>query len=146
MCVIVDMNVASTVLLNPTDKTFAPVRDRLFGTKRPIRLVYGGQLVEEYSKNRALRRSLFKLKQAARVFQVNDGVVKIETKNLRNSGVCRSNDAHIIALARVSKARVLISLDDDLIRDFKNARLIDQPRGKIYKQPSHSRLLDQCEI
>ena len=45
---------------------------------------------------------------------------------------CRSNDTHVIALAQISGARLLYSNDKDLHVDFKNKRLIDEPRGKIY--------------
>lgn len=44
----------------------------------------------------------------------------------------QSNDIHIIALARVSGARLLFSNDTALHKDFRNKDLIDQPRGKVF--------------
>jgi hypothetical protein len=145
VCVIVDTNLASQVLLDANNVVYAPVRKKLFENKRPIRLVYGGRLAQEYSKNRELVSTLLILDRAARTFRINDEEVRVETRKVVKMGLCRSNDAHIIALARISKARVLISADGNLETDFKNAKLIAGPRGKIYKQPSHQRLLRQCE-
>ena len=72
---------------------------------------------------------------------------KGEEKLLQEEG-CRSNDTHVIALAQISGARLLYSNDKDLHVDFKNKRLIDEPRGKIYSTNedknftySHARLL-----
>jgi len=46
-----------------------------------------------------------------------------------------------IALARVNGARVLCSEDGALWTDFKNQRLINKPRGRIYRTAQHARLL-----
>ena len=56
------------------------------------------------------------------------------------TGHCQSNDHHVIALARVSGARVLFTEDKALMRDFGDLRLL-RPKGKVYRRPSHSRLL-----
>lgn len=42
------------------------------------------------------------------------------------------NPEHIIALAKISGARLLYSNDQLLQRDFNEKELIDKPRGKIY--------------
>ena len=51
-----------------------------------------------------------------------------------------SNDAHIIALARVAEARVLVSGDRDLCADFKNRSLVG---GKVYQNRAHAHLLSR---
>ena len=43
-------------------------------------------------------------------------------------GKIKSNDSHIIALARVAKVKVLVSQDRSLINDFTNRELVT--RGK----------------
>jgi predicted nucleic acid-binding protein len=53
----------------------------------------------------------------------------------------RSNDAHVIALAIVSGARLLYSRDSALIQDFKDKRFVKKPRGKCYLSVQHSHLL-----
>ena len=44
----------------------------------------------------------------------------------------RSNDTHVLALARVSGARLLFTNDDDLKRDFANPDIIPGTPGQIY--------------
>ena len=74
--------------------------------------------------------------------------VDAKTQELLNQGLYTSNDPHVLALAIVSGARLLYSNDADLQQDFKDKRLIDKPRGKVYStredksfQQSHARLL-----
>ena len=43
-----------------------------------------------------------------------------------------SNDFHIIALAQLAGARMLYSRDRELHQDFRNSKLVDRPRGKVY--------------
>lgn len=72
---------------------------------------------------------------------IADPLVDHETNVVRSTGLCLSDDPHIVALARVSGARVLCSNDDALCADFKNPRLLAKPRGKIYRYAEHSRLI-----
>ena len=72
----------------------------------------------------------------------------------------QSNDAHVIALAQLSGARLLYTNDGDLQKDFRNKNLVDNPEGKVYSteaeknpnkefRPAHKRLLgrnDLCRI
>ena len=44
----------------------------------------------------------------------------------------KSDDPHIIALALVNGARLLYSNDLALQKDFRNAKLVSKPKGKIY--------------
>lgn len=69
--------------------------------------------------------------RAGWIVNVPDGEVGRETACLLGHHVLESNDHHIVALARVSGARVLVSRDQALIRDFKDQRLISQPPGKV---------------
>ena len=52
-----------------------------------------------------------------------------------------SDDAHVLALARASGARLLYTHDQELIDDFTNPRLISAPRGKVYKSEDNRALL-----
>lgn len=69
---------------------------------------------------------------------VPEDAVQVETENLERDkargleGACKSNDSHVIALARVGGARLLYTNDSDLQRDFVRSDLIDNPRGKVY--------------
>lgn len=70
---------------------------------------------------------------AGRARRIRDAVVDKETESIRAGENCRSNDFHVIALARVSGARLLFTNDRTLEQDFKDRSLVPDPRGKIYK-------------
>ena len=53
----------------------------------------------------------------------------------------RSDDPHVLALARVSGVRLLYRADKDLIADFKDKRFIDNPRGRVYSSAANASLL-----
>ena len=52
-----------------------------------------------------------------------------------------SDDPHVLALARWSRVRLLYTGDPGLIADFKNKRLVDSPRGKVYSSAANADLL-----
>lgn len=58
----------------------------------------------------------------------------------------QSNDPHVLALARASGVRLLYTGDGNLVTDFKNAQLINHPRGKVYTRAANAGLLtnDAC--
>ena len=116
-------------------------------------LVVGGQLRRELGRNHAFKNWLQEAIRGARARSVNDTEVEERTTALKQAGVCRSDDPHIVALAQLSNARLLYSNDDDLRHDFGNKQLIDRPRGKVYStkqsndfQKSHERLLNQRRL
>jgi hypothetical protein len=145
MClVIVDVNVAPRVLLDANDRQYSLIHKALFARRRPYAtLVYGGKLVDEYNKNYSLRSVIIALDRAGRTKAVPGHSVDTESERVAKSGHASSDDAHILGLARVSGARVLCSEDNPLRADFKNKRLIDKPRGRIYSRSGHSGLLSQ---
>ena len=112
------------------------------------RLVVGGKLLRELSSTQA-RKWIRQAILSKRVKITNDVEINASTKKLQDEGGFKSNDLHILALAKVSGARLLYSNDKNLQQDFKNKKLIDQPRGKVYStisgggkfEYSHKRLL-----
>ncbi len=64
-----------------------------------------------------------------------------EIELIKRSGYCRSDDWHILALARVAGARLLYTSDKNLTMDFKNKAIISGPRGKVYSSKNHKSLL-----
>ncbi len=147
MCIIVDANVMARVLLDPTDSDFAPVHRALSGISSPsVKLVYGGsKLLREYARNTEVRRQVASLDRAGRAVKVADAKVDAEEKRVQKCGIVKSDDEHVLALARVTGARLLCSHDGDLITDFTNVAIVSAPRGKVYKKKAHSHLLrGQC--
>ncbi len=129
MCVIVDANLASLVFKTQPSNHYAPVITWL--TKKDGLLVYGGQLARELGKVEVARRFLVTLQRAGRAKLIPDPELEKEESVVHATGLCQSNDAHVIALARVSGARTLCSRDAALHQDFKNAQLIAKPRGVV---------------
>ncbi len=151
MCAILDNDVAYQVF--GRDRPPAGVAFRRWIDSRRGQLVVGGQLRVELGRNHAFRLWLQQALLQGRARSVNDREVDKRTATLRNAGVCRSNDPHIVALAQLSNARLLYSNDDDLRHDFGDKQLIDRPRGKVYStkqsndfQESHRRLLNQRRL
>jgi predicted nuclease of predicted toxin-antitoxin system len=144
VCLIIDANVVHRVLLSTDDADFCDVSARLFGTgKATASLVYGGQLLREYETSPAVMKRLRLLDQAGRARVIPSANVDEETEMVSRLGLCVSNDAHVIALARVADVRLLCSKDQALHRDFTNKKLLDRPRAKVYQSRTHKRLLSK---
>jgi hypothetical protein len=137
--VIIDANLASIVFGIPPDSDFIPVLEWL--TRKGGCLVYGGKLADELWRIESSRRLIRALQQAGRANLIDKSELEVEEMNLKEVNLCQSNDLHIIALARVSGARTLCSHDITLHKDFKNPKLISKPRGSIYQNARHKRLL-----
>ena len=95
----------------------------------------GGKLRQELSedgRNRNFLRVHDQLKLKGRIKDVPDGQVLSEMETLEVQQICRSNDAHVLALARVSGARLLYTNDQALQEDFNNPQIVNDPRGLVY--------------
>lgn len=141
MCIIVDANKLGTFLADPPDVDSEPIHRWL--TRRSAKgvLVYstGGKFNDELG--RKARQKLAVYVQAGRARLVSPNRVADDANRLQASGRLRSDDAHVLALARASGARLLYTADAALIDDFKDRDLIDKPRGKIYSNAGNSNLL-----
>jgi predicted nucleic acid-binding protein len=142
MCIIVDTNVVARVLFEPDDPDFHELHRMLVRGIGPRgHMVYGGRLRREYFMSDRVRRLLAVLRRAGRARAIPDTGVDAEEKQIRQLRICSSDDEHIIALARVGDVRLLCSDDKDLRDDFRDRRLIDKPRGKIYVRASQRTLM-----
>lgn len=137
MCVIVDVHMAHMFVREPQKADIAPVHKWL-STPRGM-LVYGGRLAKELAANDEVRRWLISLNRAGRAYQEDAAAIQEETRNIRH--LCKSDDPHIIGLARVSGARLICTQDRDLHTDIGNPQLLANPRGRIYQNQSHKHLL-----
>jgi predicted nucleic acid-binding protein len=130
MCLIIDANLAATVF-GPSDARFAPLLRWLEGKGC---LVFGGKLTEELARVGSARRYLVELYRAGRARKIEPADLRAEEARIEAIGGLRSNDTHVLALARASGARTLCSHDKNLHLDFKNRQLIDHPPGAIYQK------------
>ena len=138
MCLIIDANVVRETFLH-RHADFAPIFDSIMSGM--ARLSYGGKLTREYLQSHAFAKHLIQLDRAGRAKKENDARVNAKTIEVEQSGLCLSNDAHIVGLALVGGARLLCSRDIDLHQDFTNPALIANPRGSVYQNPSHAHLI-----
>ncbi len=141
MCLIIDADVAALVFRDPPHPDFAPVLAWL--TKRPGdgRLAYGGRLTKQLFRVARAQLAILELDRAGRAKRFPDPAIEAEETRITRLRLCASDDPHVIALAIVSGARTLCSRDADLHHDFKSKKLVDEPRGSIYQNPSHKRHL-----
>ena len=133
MCVIVDANVASHVFDETQQTEAGKCLLKWIESGRP--LIIGGQHKVDLYKHSGAKKWVRKWTYQARrvglfMFKEYTGLdQKIQELKKRK---LKSNDHHIIALAQVSRARLLYTEDGDLKTDFKNKNLINHPRGKLY--------------
>ncbi len=146
MCIIID-NCERHKFLNPGRHPEAgPVIDWI-DNRNGAFAVGGSKYLAEWCPT---PRLLFLMKEyftsgRARVFPKD--AVDSEQRSLDSKGACKSNDSHIIALARVSGARVLWSSDQrsGLHEDFRDPSLVNQPRGSVYQSADHRHLLSHSQ-
>ena len=122
------------------------VRDQVFGGSQSAagrffldwlskggKLVVGGQLLTELSDSTNFRSWFQQAVQAGIVRRVDDDEVDKQAEQLSQQNVCKSNDVHVLALARISGARLLFTNDRALQIDFGNSDIIyGNARGRIY--------------
>ena len=153
MCAIVDANVGHEVF-DPNRQTEA---GRFFYNwlMRPNGgvLVAGGSLLRELNHNDAFRRFFGERLLANRARTIpNDHLIGAE-EEVRSQGLHSSNDEHVLALARVSGARLLFTNDRALQQDFGDRRIIEGTRGRVYTtigrpdiRPAHRNLLRRTDL
>lgn len=131
MCAIVDNNVRHEVFgthdtQTPAGKLFLDWLDSGRGV-----LVVGGHLRRELGEYRRFQLWLETAVQFGRARQIDDAQVDRETDEMISQGI-RSDDPHILALARISGARLLFTNDRDLQQDFGDSAIVQGTRGRIY--------------
>ena len=125
-CLIVDTNMIHW--LTETSEDNSTIVIGLLKKQRG-KLYIGGELKHEFPPR--LRPWLAAGVRAGWIVNVSDDEVDQETTWLKVHHILESNDHHVVALARVSGARVLVSCDQALRQDFRNLSLISQPPGKL---------------
>ena len=139
MCIIVDANRLGNFLAEPADKDAAPIREWLNRKGGSILYSTGGEFAQELGKKAKTKLQNYSRAGKAKLFPASK--FEQDLRDLQAQGGLRSNDPHILALARASGARLLYTRDRDLITDFKDRRFIDKPRGKIYSGAANANLL-----
>lgn len=128
MCAIVDANRWHEVF-SPKRTAAGAAFHKWLSSKRGF-AVLGGKLKREIASGMERMRQVQGLVHNGMVVQAPDAEVDDETERIERSGGFASDDPHILALAKVSGARLLYTNDRDLQDDFKNAGFVVD--GKIY--------------
>ena len=152
MCAIIDNDVAHQLFGNrPTEAGLYFLR-WLSRSNGGI-VVAGGRLLRELSQNPNFLQFFTDRVQAGRGRRVPDDALDAAEEEIRSQGVCRSNDAHVLALARVSGARLLFTNDRALQQDFRDREIIGGTRGRVYTtvdrndvRPAHRELLRRTDL
>lgn len=139
MCAIIDANVAGLFFLNPNHQDFSALRKWIFSGAGAM--VTGGENLSELRKVTAAIPFLAELQRGGRLHVASPKEVAAEQKIVQKLGLCASDDAHVLALARVSGARLVCTHDGALQADFKTKLLIDAPRGKVFAHQAHAKTL-----
>jgi hypothetical protein len=142
LCLIIDANKTADFLNKPSHPDHVPIYAWIESGRGMIPL--GGQLAREILRIRNAQRYFRELLRAGRARRYPDERVDADEAAVRDTGLCVSDDPHVIALARVSGARVLFSEDRDLWDDFRNPQLVPRPVGKIYRRAEHVAILREA--
>ena len=130
MCAIIDADVVSEAFGPEVTSAGRFFKDAV--DSGSIQLVVGGELLDELDRNHNFSMWRAVARSTGRVQVISGEDVKARELKLRSSNSCQSNDAHVIALAQESGARLLFSNDKSLHLDFKSKHLLDNPRGKVF--------------
>ena len=160
MCIILDTNAFGKFKKREKgkiDDDMEPIWNWL--NRKQGKIVYSPtEKIKGEWKKGGMTNQLEALNQAGKLKMVSADDVREKADELKNSGVLKSDDPELIALAKIAKVKVLVvqrltdkpskrrktghrGADSDLRTDFKN--LIG---GAVYMKKSHSHLLrrDTC--
>ena len=132
MCAIIDTNVYHEVFSTGSQSSAGKYFYDWLMRRNGGTLVSGGGHLRELNRIADFKRVFAERLQAGRARRIPDEVVDSETDTLRSQGICDSNDEHVLALARVSGARLLFTNDGALRNDFRDRRIVDGTRGRVY--------------
>ena len=139
MCIIVDANRLGTFLADPPDEDSRPIHKWLKSGAGSIVYSTGGRFAQEI-QDRA-KTKLADYRRAGRAKLIPASRFADDERDLEAHPDLRSDDPHVLALARAAGARLLYTADRNLISDFKDRRFIDGPRGKVYSGAHNAGLL-----
>lgn len=154
MCAIVDANVVHEVF--SARRTPAGSKFLEWVEKGKGRIVVGGRLGQELNSVEYFRVWADIALNMGWMNGFPWHEVSRRKARLQKTGGFISNDPDILALAQISGARLLFSNDEKLQKDFRNKRLIDNPRGTVYTTrrsheftSTHRRILNKpnlCQV
>ena len=137
MCLILDANKYDDYL-NPDNDDMQPVRDWM--KKGKMAYAATGKIEKELKKHKKMEKRVMRHRRNGQLKTVTPAEFHRAEKEVKKLQL-QSNDAHVIALARAANAKVLVSSDDELHKDFTNPQIIKN--GKVYQYKTHKKDLLQ---
>lgn len=137
MCIILDASIVGK-FNDLSNEDAAPVRKWIESGKGSV--VYAPFM----ERGVAIPQNLAEYNRLGRLIPFTPEEVKAEQRRMERSGeiVLSSDDPHVLALARISGARLLFTDDLALRKDFKNRKILGKgKRGQVYSKKSHKHLL-----
>lgn len=158
MCAILDSNVTNQVGTSSRLGAAQGFYDWLMEGRGS--LVYSDKFLKEEvfvpSISKDAKRMIVEFEQSGIAIKADPIKMEKERRYLQTmtANINSNEDLEILALARATGARLLFSNDKKLHEDFKNALIVNNPRGKIYTTndsrtgytSAHRKLLDHPEI
>ena len=139
MCIIVDANKLGDFLADPVSEDSRPIHDWLNRGRGSIVYSTDGRFAKEIQGRARARLAVYA--RAGRATLIPGSRFADDERNLETRANLRSDDPHVLALARAAGVRLLYTADSDLISDFKDKKVIDHPRGKVYSGAGNAALL-----
>lgn len=127
MCVIIDANVVPSIFDQNRQTPSGKLLLDWIAKGRSV--IYGGRLKKELLQITSFKQWAFEAHKKGLLKDIEEDKIRPEIERLKKQTL-KSNDSHIIALAKVSETKLLYSKDQDLQTDFKD--LIKKPKGKVY--------------
>ena len=124
MCAIIDANVRDQIFGDKQPQAGEFLFNWLNNDKRTVKLVVGGKLLRELSDSKAFNTWLQTALLFGRAQRIPDDKVEIATKELQDQQICRSDDEHVLALAKLSGARLLFTNDKPLQKTLAIGRYL----------------------
>ena len=137
MCLIVDASVVNELVANKTKRSKVFLE---FQSKRRIRIATCSDLKKEHKGNTAVIDFFRRIKQNNLLDDIDDEQIDAEKDLVAKAAQPKSNDLHVLALARISGARVIATDDRALQEDIGNKKLLDAPRGKVFSNENQRHL------
>jgi hypothetical protein len=128
MCIIIDTCCANVL----QDKDLPQGKLILNWIKSGGKIVSGGRLEAEL-KGTKLQSLLAAWSLSGRLISYDPDEISAAAAQIQLEKM-KSNDLHVVALARVSGAMAVVTKDKDLMQDLKKSGQVDPPR-KIYPFP-----------
>ena len=137
---IVDADRIGSFLEDREDSDAAPIHRWLSRGRGKLVYSTGGKFATEVLRRQ--RQRLLEYDRVGRARRIPAHSFVGDERRLRRQGGLRSNDVHVIALARASGARLFYTGDRRLMKDFKDPRFVRKPRGRIYSRQKNAGLLE----